>query len=113
MGWSWSRQGCWAGEIKQVIGQAFRSLGLALGRAGAGSHWIVTLGFIHRLSQVGQEGPGSSYRGLTWGLKKTQEDSLRKSPRERASMNTSVLLASGALWDLLVSGNAEGNRPRH
>lgn len=109
MGWSQSRQGCWAEEKKQVLQQAFRSLGLVMGRAGADSHWIVTLGFIHRLSQVGQEGPGSFISGPHLGAEKTQEDLLRK----RVSMNTSVLLASGALWDILVSGNAEGSRPRH
>lgn len=75
---------------------------------GAGSHWIVTFGFRHKLSRVGQEGPGSSRSGAYLRAKKA----AGKLTRKQASMNTSRLLVSGAL-DLLVKSSAAGNRPRH
>lgn len=106
MGWSQSSQGWWAEERNQGKAWPFQSRGLgSTEHAGAGSCWGVASGFGRGLLQGGQEGSGSPKPGPPWRAKKTTGRLTREVTQE-------YLRATSSLWDLLVKGKAEHNRPR-
>lgn len=69
--------------------------GACAGESSAGSHWIVTLGFIYRLSQVGQEGPGSFISGPHLGAKK-DTGRLTQEVTQREGFNEHICVIS--IW---------------
>lgn len=107
MGWSQSSQGWWAEERNQGKAWPFQSRGLgSTEHAGAGSCWGVASGFGRGLLQGDQEGSGSPKPGPPRRAKKTTGRLTREVTQE-------YLRATSSLWDLLVKGKAEHNRPRY